>query len=44
MNTMLAFHPSSNTLVVAFTNVFGNFNEHDFFINELIPAILASKE
>lgn len=44
MNTMLAFHPSSNTLVVAFTNVFGNFNEHDFFINELIPAILTSKE
>lgn len=44
MNTMLAFHPTSNTLVAAFTNVFGNFNEHDFFIDELIPAIFASKE
>ena len=42
INSMLAFHPESNTVVAAFTNVFGNFNEHDFFIDELIPSTISN--
>lgn len=40
MNTMLAYHPKTKTIVAAFTNVFGNFNEHDYFINQVTPALL----
>jgi D-alanyl-D-alanine carboxypeptidase len=41
INSMLAFHPESDVLVVVFTNIFGNFNEHDFFIDELVPLIIS---
>ncbi len=42
-NVMLAYHPDSNSLIVAFTNIFGNFDEHDFFIDELVPAVIKGK-
>lgn len=40
MNTMLAYHPESETVAVAFTNVFGNFDEHDYFIDSLVHSII----
>jgi len=40
MNTMLAYHPKSKNIVVAFTNIFGNFDEHDFFIDTVLPQII----
>ena len=40
INTMLAYHPKSETIVVAFVNIFGNFNEHDFFMDEIIPSVI----
>lgn len=40
MNTMLAYHPNSKSIVIAFTNIFGNFDEHDFFMDGLMPLIL----
>lgn len=44
MNTMLSYHPESETIIVAFTNIFGNFNEHDFFMDDIIPSILFESE
>ncbi|MEQ8523173.1 hypothetical protein [Gracilimonas sp.] len=43
INSMLAFHPESEILVVAFTNVFGNFDEHDFFMDELVQSVVNRK-
>lgn len=40
MNTMLAYHPESKTVIAAYANIFGNFDEHDFFIDTIIPQIL----
>jgi D-alanyl-D-alanine carboxypeptidase len=40
INSMLAYHPESETVIVAFTNIFGNFDEHDFFIDTIIPKVL----
>jgi len=40
MNTMLAYHPKSESIVIAFTNVFGYFDEHDFFMDNIMPAIV----
>lgn len=40
MNTMLAFHPQSETIIVVFTNIFGKFNEHDFFMDEITAKII----
>ncbi len=40
INSMLAYHPESKTVIVAYTNIFGDFDEHDFFIDEIIPHIL----
>lgn len=40
MNTMLAYHPKTKSIVIAFTNIFGNFDEHDFFMDDLMPLIL----
>ena len=40
MNTVLAYHPKSKTIVIAFVNIFGNFDEHDFFMDEIIPSVL----
>ncbi|MEX1261899.1 MAG: serine hydrolase domain-containing protein [Balneolaceae bacterium] len=42
INSMLAFHPKSDIIVFAFTNVFGNFNEHDFFLDELMPSVISN--
>lgn len=44
MNTMLAYHPESKTIVVAYANIFGNFDEHDFFIDVIIPKVLLSSK
>lgn len=41
VNTMLAYHQERKSIVVAFVNVFGQFDEHDYFINELLPVILS---
>ena len=40
MNTMLAYHPKSKSIVIAFTNIFGYFDEHDFFMDDLMPLII----
>ena len=40
INSMLAYHPKSETVIVAYTNIFGDFDEHDFFIDQIIPQIL----
>ena len=40
MNTMLAYHHQSESIVLAFTNIFGNWDEHDFFIDDIIPLIV----
>lgn len=40
INTVLAYHPKTNVIVVAFANIFGGFDEHDFFMDEIIPPIL----
>ena len=44
INTMLAYHPESETIIVSYTNVFGYFYEHDFFIDEIVPKILEQNE
>jgi len=36
----LAYHPESESIVVAFTKIFGDFNEHNFFKDESIPVIV----
>lgn len=40
MNTMLAYHPQSESIVIAFTNIFGNWDEHDFFMDDIVPIII----
>ncbi len=40
MNTMLAYHPKSESIVIAFTNIFGNWDEHDFFMDDILPLIV----
>lgn len=40
INTMLAYHPKSESIVIAFTNIFGNWDEHDFFIDGIVPLII----
>ncbi|MEZ5344916.1 MAG: serine hydrolase domain-containing protein [Pyrinomonadaceae bacterium] len=43
INATLVYHPKSQTLVVAFTNIFGLFDEIDF-MNEAIISEMISKE
>jgi hypothetical protein len=40
VHTLLAYHPESDTVIVAFTNVFGRFDESDFFFDRLLATIL----
>lgn len=40
INSILAFHPQSKSIIVGFINVFGHFNEHDFFMDQIIPDIV----
>ncbi len=44
MNTLLAYHPKSESIVIAFTNIFGNWDEHDFFMDDIIPLIIKQKK
>jgi len=39
-HSKLAYHPESESIVFAFTNIFGDFNEHDFFMDKIIPVIV----
>jgi len=44
MNTMLAYHPKSESIIVAYTNIFGNFDEHDYFMDTIIPSLIYNSE
>jgi hypothetical protein len=38
--TLLAHHPDTGTIIVAFTNVFGHFDEAEFLQGTVVPQIL----
>ncbi|MCB1022862.1 MAG: beta-lactamase family protein [Acidobacteria bacterium] len=40
VNATLIYHPSSKTIVVAFTNIFGLFDEIDFIDDQIFSAII----
>ena len=39
-NTIMAYHPATNTIVVGFINIFGMWKEKETIINKVIPKIL----
>lgn len=41
MNVMLNYHPQSESIIIAFTNVFGNWDELDFMMDEIVPIIVS---
>jgi len=40
-NTVMAFHPKTGTIFLGFTNQFGDFDEVDVMMNELMSAAVA---
>ena len=42
-NTLLAYHPGSDTIIVALTNIFGLWSESDFFLDRCVTVILAEE-
>jgi len=40
-NTLMAFHPKTGTIFLGFTNQFGDFDEVDVMMNELMSAAVA---
>jgi CubicO group peptidase (beta-lactamase class C family) len=41
-NTLMAFHPKTGTIFIAFTNQFGNFDEVEMMITEIMSAMVAT--
>lgn len=39
-NTLMAYHPATNTIVVGFINIFGLWKEKETIINKVIPEIV----
>ena len=39
VNTLMAYLPEKKELYIGFTNIFGNFNEVDFMMDELIGRL-----
>jgi D-alanyl-D-alanine carboxypeptidase len=39
VNTLMAYQPKTGELYIGFTNIFGNFNEVDFMMNEVIGRL-----
>jgi D-alanyl-D-alanine carboxypeptidase len=44
VNTLAAFHKGSGLIIIAFTNVFGLFDEKDFIVDQVISEIVAAYE
>lgn len=40
VHALLAHHAASDTVIVAFTNVFGRFDESDFLLDEVVARVL----
>lgn len=40
VNTVLAFEPKSQTIVIVFTNLFGRWDENEFIFSDILPAVL----
>jgi D-alanyl-D-alanine carboxypeptidase len=43
INTLMAFLPATNQIFIGFTNIFGNFNEVDFMMDEVIASLVRNK-
>ena len=43
VNTLMAYHAASDTILVGFTNSFGHFDEVDFLFDLLGKALAAGK-
>ena len=42
-NTLMAFHPSSDTIFIGFTNEFGNFDEVDTLMMDVMSTVIPGK-
>ena len=42
VNTLMAYHPSTDEIFLGFTNIFGYFDEVDFLMDHVIGPLLAS--
>ena len=43
VNTLMAYVPAKDQIYVGFTNIFGNFNEVDFMLDEVIGPLVLRK-
>lgn len=41
INVVVAYNPRKDRVIVAYTNIFGLFNEYDFIVEKTIPSILS---